>query len=119
MIGAERGPRAALRAELIERGRDATGFETLRDAVLTGRLPGAERPALVVIDLQDQTVDDVLLDSLFATGAPVIAVAGAADEGDAHLRARRWARWLRRPITLGAIADAVADVAASRPAWGD
>ena len=119
MIGVERGPRAALRAELIERGHDATGFETLRDAVLTGRLPGAHPPALVVIDLQDQTVDDRLLDSLFATGAPVIAVAGAADEGDARLRARRWARWLRRPITLGAIADAVADVAAGRPAWSD
>jgi hypothetical protein len=48
-----------------------------------------------------------LLDGLFATGAPVVAIAGAADENDPHLRARPWTRWLRRPITLGAIADAV------------
>jgi hypothetical protein len=111
VIAAERGPRAALRAELIERGHDAIGFETLRDAVLAGRLPGADAPALVVMDLQDQAVDDPLLDALFVTGPPVVAVAGATEEGDARLRARPWARWLRRPITLGAIADAVAHIA--------
>jgi hypothetical protein len=114
VIGAERGPRAALRAELIERGHDAIGFETLRDAVLAGRLRGARPPALVLIDLQDQAVDDRWLDALFAPGSPVVAVAGAAEEGDARLRARPWARWLRRPITLGAIADAIVDFAAGR-----
>jgi len=62
-----------------------------------------------VFDLQDASVDDRLLDALFAASAPVIAVAGATDEGDARLRARPWARWLRRPITLGAIADAVSE----------
>jgi len=114
VIGAERGPRAALRADLIERGHDAIGFETLRDAVRAGRLPGARPPALVVIDLHDQRVDDLSLDALFATGAPVIAVAGAIEAGDVRLRARPWARCLRRPLTLGAIADAVADVATGR-----
>jgi nucleoside-diphosphate-sugar epimerase len=110
VIGAERGPRAALRGELIERGHDAVGFETLRDAALTGRLPGAPRPALAVLDLHDQRADDRLLDALFALGAPVIAVAGATEEGDPALRARPWARWLRRPLTLGAIADAVGEL---------
>jgi hypothetical protein len=98
-----------LRAELIERGHDAVGFETLRDAVLAGRLPAAPPPALVVIDLQDEATDDRLLDGLFATGAPIIAVAGATHEADAHLRARPWMRWLRLPLTLGTIADAVDD----------
>jgi hypothetical protein len=107
VIGADRGPRAALRAELIERGHDAIGFETLRDAVLAGRLPGAQRPALIVIDLQDQPIDARLLDALFATGARIIAIAGAADE---RLHARPWARWLRRPLTLGAVADVAGDV---------
>jgi hypothetical protein len=112
VIGAERGPRAALRAELIERGYHAVGFETLRDAVLTGRLPGAPRPAVIAVDLDDQATAEAVLDALFALGAPVIAVAGATDTGDPHLRARGWASWLRRPITLGAIADVVADLAA-------
>jgi hypothetical protein len=112
VIGAERGPRAALRAELIERGYDAVGFETLRDAVLAGRSPGAPRPAVVVIDLQDQQAADPVLDALFALGAPVIAVAGVTDTGDARLRSRGWASWLRRPITLGAVSDVVADLAA-------
>ncbi len=110
MIGAERGPRAALRAELIERGLDASGFETLRDAVLAGRLPGAPRPALVVIDLHEQVADDRLLDALFSAGAPVVAVGGGTEAGDARLRGRPWARWLQRPLTLGAIADAAVAV---------
>ena len=107
MIGEERGPRAALRAELIERGYEAVGFETVREAVLAGRLPGAPRPVAVVVDLHGQAADARLLDALFAIGAPVLAVAGATEENEPGLRTRPWARWLRRPITLGAIADAV------------
>jgi len=114
VVAAERGPRAALRAELIERGYDATGFETLRDAVLTGRLPGAPRPAVVTIDLHDQVADDALLDALFALGPLIIAVAGAAEANDHRLQSRPWASWLRRPITLGAIADAVTSLSPSR-----
>jgi hypothetical protein len=114
VIGAERGPRAALRAELIERGYDAIGFETLRDAVLAGRLPAAQRPAVVTIDLHDQRADAALLDALFALGAPIVAVAGGAETNDPRLRPRRWACWLRRPITLGAIADAIAALSPSR-----
>ena len=111
VVGAERGPRAALRAELIERGYDAVGFETLREVVLAGRLPGVARPAALVIDLHDQATGDALLDALFALGASVIAVAGSTDAGDPRLRARPWASWLRRPITLGAIAEVVTDLA--------
>jgi hypothetical protein len=107
VIAAARGPRAALRAELIERGHDAVGFETLRDAALAARLPATPPPALVVIDFQDEATDDRVLDVLFATGAPVIAVTGATHEADARLRARPWARWLRRPLTVGTIADTV------------
>jgi hypothetical protein len=109
VIGAARGPRSALRAELIERGHDAVGYETLREAVLAGRLPGEPRPAVVVIDLQDQATDAPLLNALFSTGARVLAVAGATQDADERVRARPWALWLRRPLTLGAIADAVED----------
>ncbi len=115
VIAADRGPRAALRAELIERGFDAVGFESLRDAVLTGRLPGARRPAIVVVDLDGQAAPDPVLDALFALEAAVIAVAGPIETGDPRLRARSWASWLRRPITLGSIADVVADRAARSP----
>jgi hypothetical protein len=103
LIAADRGPRAALRAELIERGHDAIGFETLRDAVLTARLPHARPPALIVLDLQQQSLTAPLLDALFAI-APVIAIAGAADES---LRPHPWSTWLRRPLTLGEVANAI------------
>ena len=68
-----------------------------------------------MLDLQEQTITDPLLDALFATGAPVVAIAGAADENDPHLRRRPWARWLRRPITLGAVADAISEARGPRP----
>jgi hypothetical protein len=110
VIGAEWGPRAALRAELIERGADAAGFETLRDAALAARVPGAARPVAVVVDLHGQAADDRLLDALFAVGAPVVAIGGATEDADPRLRARPWAHWLRRPITLGAIADAAMQI---------
>lgn len=119
VIGAERGPRAALRAELIERGHDAVGFETLRDAVLASRSPAALQPAAVAIDLHEQAADEAALDALFALGVPTVAVAGATETGDPSLQARPWASWLRRPITLGELADAVADLVRSRDARPD
>ena len=75
--------------------------------------PAAPPPARVVVDLQDQAVDERLLDALFVTGAPVIAVAGATEDGRRPPSgAPVGTLGCRRPITLGAIADAVADVAA-------
>ena len=45
IVGADHWPRALLRAELIERGYDATGFPTLEDAVTRLMLTRARRPA--------------------------------------------------------------------------
>ena len=64
IVDAEHWPRAGLRAELIERGYDAIGFPTLRDAVLG--LRHIRRPALMVIDLQGQDLGGGDLDQLLA-----------------------------------------------------
>ena len=58
IVGADHWPRALLRAELIERGYDATGFVTLEEAVRRLMLPPARRPALLVLDRRDQVVDE-------------------------------------------------------------
>jgi hypothetical protein len=107
VIGADHWPRAFLRAELIERGLDAIGFASARDAV--ARMVAdrsAARPALAVIDLHDQLIPDRALATLLAAGFPVIALGGAAEWADQTLRARPWALFLRRPLTIGALADA-------------
>ena len=107
VIGADHWPRAALRAELIERGYDAVGFATLKDAVAELVLAPQQRPRLIVFDLRDQALGERPLATLFGAATPVIAVAGAAEAADARLRALPWAAFLRRPLTLGAIAEAV------------
>ena len=107
IIGADHWARAALRAELIERGYDAVGFVRLKDAVAELVVSPRRRPRLVILDLQDQSLDERALGTLLGAAIPVVAVAGATGAADARVRDRSWAAFLRRPLTLGAIADAV------------
>jgi hypothetical protein len=109
VVGADHWPRAYLRAELIERGWDAVGFASLRDCLarlITARAP---RPRAIVVDLAGEAADDRLFAAVFREGIPMIAVAGAEDAAS-HVRELPWAVFLRRPLTIGAIADAVAQV---------
>jgi ActR/RegA family two-component response regulator len=103
VVDPDHWPRVYLRAELIERGFDADGYATVRDAALALALARTRRPALIVVDLSGAE-DETLVGALFRSGAPVVAVAGAAarDPGG-----HPWAAVLRRPVTIGAIADAV------------
>ena len=106
IIDAEQWPRASLRAELIERGHEAVGFVTALDA-LTRLALRREPPALAVIDLGGRPSSSKQLDVLLGAGFPVLAIGGAAAWATASLRARPWAAFLRRPLTVGAIADEV------------
>jgi len=107
IIGSDQWTRAYLRAELIERGYDAVGFVAARDAVVRLMVARAKRPALIVLDLHDQALDEKVAAALFREGVPIVGVAGAAESDDEKLRALPWARLLRRPITIGSIADEV------------
>lgn len=113
VVSGEQWPRAYLRAELIERGYDAIGFLTLRDAVVRLMLPRSRRPSVLVIDLHEQPLDERLLAVLIREGIPVI---GVVDRTSAASEAfSRLTKVLQRPLTIGAIADAVGEVA-GRPA---
>jgi DNA-binding NarL/FixJ family response regulator len=106
IVDADHWPRAYLRAELIERGYDAEGFVTLTELLVRLALAPA-RPALVVMDLQGQGANDRQLTRLLGAGFPVLAIGVATEWEDERLRTRRWARFLRRPLTIGAVADEV------------
>jgi hypothetical protein len=115
IVNADHWPRAYLRAELIERGYDATGFETLRDAALRLALSRSHAPALLIIDM-DMDMDMLDLHDLAADresrtlfircGVPLLVIAPAAgrreDEDSAPL-----VEVLRRPVAIGDVADAV------------
>ena len=105
IVNADHWPRAYLRAELIERGYDATGFETLKDAVIRLLMARSRRPALLVIDLHEQPIDDKLASVLLRERLPMVAIADATSSESAlpSVVVDR----LRRPLTIGAIADAI------------
>jgi hypothetical protein len=111
VIGSDLWPRAYLRAELIERGFDAVGFVSVRDAVINLFTQRRRRPALVVCDLHEQALDERLSGALFKAGVPVVAIAGAPEADDPRVRGLPWAAFLRRPITIGTVADTVARLA--------
>jgi DNA-binding NtrC family response regulator len=107
IVNADHWPRAYLRAELIERGYDATGFENLKDAVIRLLAARSRRPALLVIDLHEQAIDDenILGRALLRERLPVLAVADAISSNSVphDVLVER----LQRPLTIGAVADAV------------
>jgi DNA-binding response OmpR family regulator len=103
IVNADHWPRAYLRAELIERGYDATGFEDLRSAVVRLAL-GALRPALLVVDTETGEISDRTWRAFAERGIPILAVVAA---GADTARLGPHAEALRRPLTIGAIADAV------------
>jgi DNA-binding response OmpR family regulator len=115
IIDSDQWPRACLRAELIERGYDAVGFATLRAALIELALPRAPRPHLIVLDLRDQPHEPRQLEALARSGAPLVAIAGAAEASNDRLRGFGWTAFLRRPVTLGAVADLVDRLLAPRP----
>ena len=105
IIGADHWPRALLRAELIERGYDATGFVTLEDAARRLMLPPARRPALLVLDRRDQVVDEQTSALLSRARVPILVVADIAHPAGEPLVPV--VEILHRPVTMGSIADAV------------
>jgi hypothetical protein len=107
IIGADHWPRAYLRAELIERGYDAVGYLGIRDALVDLALAPSRRPRLVVLDLLGQIEDETVVAALIGQGAPVVALAGATAATEERLLHHPWAAFLRRPLTIGQVADLV------------
>jgi hypothetical protein len=116
IVNRDHWPRAYLRAELIERGYDAIGFVTLKDAVVRLMLARSRRPFLLVIDAAGQVLDDRLRAVLIRERVPVLAIADAA--GDAQEAIVPAVKVIRRPLTIGAIADAVDDLSGRAMAVG-
>jgi hypothetical protein len=106
IVDADHWPRASLRAELLERGYEAVGFESARAAVLALAFGHTQRPAVVVVDLAGQTTDLPSLEALLRAGAPAVGVGGAVEWGSEAVARLAWSATLRRPVTVGTIADA-------------
>jgi DNA-binding NtrC family response regulator len=107
LIDSDQWPRALLRAELIERGYDAIGFTSVEEAIGRLAVQRGRRPRLVLVDLAGQALTRGGVALLSAGDVPVIGIAGAVDAAGAPERLGLSAL-MRRPVSLGDIADAVA-----------
>ena len=103
IIDAEQWPRAMLRAELIERGFDAAGYVTVRDAI--DALP-ERRPDAIVVDLRGQPTP--LVERLPKLGVPVIVIGGTVELSE--LAEGPWIV-MQRPVSIGEVADRVSATA--------
>src|SRR5262249_12849960 len=113
IIDSEQWPRACLRAELIERGYDAVGFNDIKRALPALRNRRRNRPDVIVLELRGQEVTRKGLGALIAVGAPLILLGGAQEVNDPLIKEFRFAAILKRPITLGKIADVIDDIVGS------
>jgi DNA-binding response OmpR family regulator len=100
IIDAEQWPRALLRAELIERGYDAVGFLTVRDAI--DQLPW-RRPDAIVVELRGQPLEHV--ERLVKIGVPVVVTGGMPEINE--IQGEKFGAVMPRPVSLGDIADRV------------
>lgn len=108
IIDGEQWPRALLRAELLERGFDAVGYLAVRDAIdaVLERPPDA-----IVVDLLGQPMP--VVERLLQIGVPVLVIGGALELQD--LPPGPWAAILKRPVSIGEIAETVTALLRSRP----
>ncbi len=111
IVDCDQWPRAALRAELIERGYEAVGHVLLGDALKGLRACGPQaRPDALILELRGQEVSQYALRELADSSIPVIILGGTVELNEPSLRQFQWAAVGRRPITLGEIADSIENI---------
>jgi len=107
VIDSEQWPRALLRAELIERGYDPYGFITISDALDSLSRASSSKPQLIILELRGQNLSGRVVEGIRNLGIPIIVLGGTAELNDSLIQQQQWAVILRRPVSLGKIADVV------------
>jgi hypothetical protein len=116
VIDSEQWPRACLRAELIERGYDPYGFITIRDALDSlSWQPSAPKPELIVLELRGQELTAQVVEAVRGLRVPTVVLGGAAELNEPFVQAQQWQVVLKRPVTLGKIADVVGNIVPVHP----
>jgi FixJ family two-component response regulator len=96
--------RANLGAVLIERGYEVEGFVSIFDALILFYRENIEKPAVIVLEIKNLQYQGAELDELLRIGAPVILLSGVYEDMESARR-HQWAAVLRRPFTVGQVAQ--------------
>ncbi len=107
IVDCEHWPRADLRAELIERGFDAVGFIRLEPVLAALQRTSSPRPRVLIVELRGQQFGAPELQKLAASNVPIVLLAGALEMQQPEIMQFEWAALMKRPVTLGQIADEV------------
>jgi len=107
VIDSEQWPRACLRAELIERGYDPYGFITIGDALDSLSRGAPSKPELIVVELRGQNLTKQSIEAIRNLRIPTIVLGGSAELNEPLVQQQKWEVVLKRPVSLGKIADVV------------
>jgi hypothetical protein len=107
VIDADHWPRACLRAELMERGFEVIGFEGMSRALSALRHGLYERPFAMVIDLHRLAFQPKEREALTRIAALKVLLGGTVELDEAWIKEAGWTMVMRRPFTIGDVADAV------------
>src|SRR5262249_23768451 len=115
LVDSEQWPRACLRAELIERGYDCYGFITIADALNSLSRGKSPKPEAIILELRAQNVNHQLIESIWDLKTPTILLGGGPELNDDVIRSHTWSVVLKRPFSLGTIADLVQKLVPGTP----
>ena len=115
IVDSQQWPRTYLRAELIERGFDAVGFTDLEQALTALYDPHSPTPRMIVLELRGLSLKREDLNTLTRAGIPMIALGGALELNHEFVKEVKWAALLRRPFTIGNVADLVGELLGRAP----
>jgi hypothetical protein len=107
IIDSEQWPRALMRAELIERGYDPLGFMRIQDALEAYEQPTAPRPEAIVLELRGQEFTKDNIAAMAKLNVPTILLGGDLELRDPLVAAYEWHTKLRRPFSIGQVADLI------------
>ncbi|HYA42548.1 MAG TPA: hypothetical protein VEF34_14665 [Syntrophobacteraceae bacterium] len=98
--------RANIRAVLIERGCEVDGFVSVFHAVVALERVILEKPSLIVIETKNLPYRSGELEVLTRFGAPIVLLTGVYENREL-VDKHRWDAVLRRPFTIGQVAETV------------
>ena len=107
IIDSEQWPRVYLRAELLERGYDPISFERLFHALSELDRVGRKKPQIIVLELRGQRITRRALEVMAGANVPMIGIGGMLELNNPIIKDFKWAGLLRRPITIGRIAEEI------------
>jgi len=113
VIEADHWPRALLVAELAERGYNAYGFADITGALVALHTRGKRAPALAVVELAGTDAEQADLRQLAERDIRLVGLADTRSARGPLARELPWSALIRRPCTIGEIADRVGALLAS------